>query len=258
MTISPARHTSPNASPISGPRRRWLAPGLEVGLYLGCYLVYLLTRGLLFNESVALMHAQRVISIERSLGIFVEPAWQGWLVDQGSGLLMVFNWVYIITYWPIILGMGLGLYLLRRDKYYYYRNILVLNLLLGLTFFLLLPVAPPFKSVPGLLDSIQTYGPTFYGGPTMTPFYNTNAAVPSLHFSWTAIFGVLFYRSITGWRKYLGVLYPMLTFSAIVITGNHYILDAAVGGILVAISFGLVEWAQRRGFRLPTGLIRNS
>ena len=98
--------------------------------------------------------------------------------------------------------MGLGLYLLRRDKYYYYRNILVLNLLLGLTFFLLLPVAPPFKSVPGLLDSIQNLRPPpFYGGPTMTPFYNTNAAVPSLHFSWTAIFGVLFYRSITGWRE---------------------------------------------------------
>ena len=175
-------------------------------------------------------------------------------MDQGPGLLIFFNWVYIITYWPIILGMGLALYLLRRNKYYYYRNVLVLNLLLALTFFLLLPVAPPFKSVPGLLDSIQTYGPTFYGSPQMTAFYNTNAAVPSLHFSWTAVFGVLFFRSMTGWRKCLGILYPMLTFSAIVITGNHFILDAAVGGILVAVSFGLVELAQRRGYRLPQEL----
>ena len=254
VAISPTRNTPPNLSPISGARRRWLRPGLEVGLYLGCYLVYWLTRGLLFDESVALLNAQRVISIERSLGIFVEPAWQGWFVNQGPGLLIFFNWVYIITYWPVILGLGLALYLLRRDQYYYYRNVLVLNLLLALTFFLLLPVAPPFKSVPGLLDSIQTYGPTFYGSTQMTAFYNTNAAVPSLHFSWTAIFGVLFYRSMTGWRKCLGILYPMLTFSAIVITGNHFILDAAVGGILVALSFGLVEWAQNRGFPLPEQL----
>lgn len=235
-------------------RRRWFAPGREVALYLGCYLVYLLTRGLLFDESVALLNAQKVISIERSLGILVEPAWQDWLVDQGPGLLIIFNWVYIITYWPIILGMGLALYLLRRNKYYYYRSVLILNLFLALTFFLLLPVAPPFKSVPGLLDSIQTYGPTFYGSPQMTAFYNTNAAVPSLHFSWTVVFGVLFYRSMTGWRKYLGVLYPMLTFSAIVFTGNHFILDAVVGGFLVALSFALVEWARRRGFSLPQEL----
>ncbi len=250
MTTPPAR----DPPPIFGARRRWLAPGLEVGLYLGCYLIYWLSRGLLFDESVALLNAQRVISIERTLGILVEPAGQGWLVDQGPGLLIFFNWVYIITYWPIILGMGLALYLHRRTKYYYYRNVLLLNLLLALTCFLLLPVAPPFKSLPSMLDSIQAYGPTFYGSPQMTVFYNTNAALPSLHFSWTAIFGVLFYRSMTGWRKCLGVLYPMLTFSAIVITGNHFILDAAVGGILVALSFGLVEWAQRRGFRLPQEL----
>ena len=258
MTISQVRDSPPNTSPISGERRRWLVPGLEIGLYLACYLVYWFTRGLLFDESVALLNAQRVISIERNLGVLVEPGWQGWLVDQGPGLLIFFNWVYIITYWPIILGIGLALYLLRRNKYCYYRNVLLLNLLLALTFFLLLPVAPPFKSLPGLLDSIQTYGPSFYGSPQMAAFYNTNAAIPSLHFSWTAVFGVLFYRSMTGWRKYLGILYPMLTFSAIVVTGNHFILDAVVGGILVAVSFGLVEWAQRRGYRLPQELTMKS
>ena len=50
----------------------------------------------------------------------------------------------------------------------------------------------------------------------------------------------------------------MLTFSAIVVTGSHFILDAVVGEILVAISIGLVEWAQRRDFRLPQELIRKS
>ena len=63
---------------------------------------------------------------------------------------------------------------------------------------------------------------------------------------------------MTGWQKYVGILYPMLTFSAIIVTGNHFILDAVVGGILVAVSFGLVEVAQRRGCRLPQKLTMKS
>ena len=254
MTIS----SPPDTSPIAAAKRQWLAHGLEVGLYLGCYLVYRFTRGLLFGEPVALENAGRLVSVEKALGIFAEPAWQVWLVDHASGLLLFFNWIYIITYWPIILGIALALYLTRRETYYYYRNVIYVNLLLALTFFLLVPVAPPFKSVPGILDSIQIYGPTFYGSPPMTAFYNTNAALPSVHFSWTAVIGVLLFRSLTGWRRCLGILYPMLTFCAIIFTGNHFILDAAVGGILVALSFGLLEWGQRQGFRWPGRLMRSS
>ena len=47
-------------------------------------------------------------------------------------------------------------------------------------------------------------------------------------------------------RRAAGILYPVVTFFAITITGNHYILDAVAGGGLAGVSFGLMELASRR------------
>lgn len=226
---------------------RWKPHFFELGLYIGFYLIYRFTRGLIFpDESVGVGNAQRVIAAERSLGFFWEPGWQNWAIDNSIGLVVFLNWVYIITYWPIILAMALALYLNKRGTYYYYRNVLVINLLFALIIFMLFPLAPPFKESVYFVDTIQTYGPSFYGSPQMAAYYNTLAAMPSLHFSWTVILGVLFFRTLKGWFKAVGVLYPVLTFLAITITGNHYILDAVAGGGLAAVSFGLVELAIRR------------
>lgn len=82
----------------------------------------------------------------------------------------------------------------------------------------------------------------------MAPFYNTNAAMPSLHFTWTVVLGVLLVRRLRGALKLLGAAYPALTFFAITITGNHFIVDAIAGGALAAASLALVElWSRRRG-----------
>ena len=144
---------------------------------------------------------------------------------------MFLNWAYIITYWPVILGLAIYLFLRDRSKYYYYRTVVLLNLIVALIAFMVFPVASPF-AIPGvgLLDSIQLLGPSFYGSATMANFYNTSAAMPSLHFSWTIILGVYWLRSLPGGFKAAGVVYPALTFFAITVTGNHFILDAIVGG----------------------------
>ena len=55
---------------------RWRSHVLELTLYVGIYLLYLLTRGLVFaGDGVALANAERVIALEQSLGLFREPAW---------------------------------------------------------------------------------------------------------------------------------------------------------------------------------------
>ena len=223
----------------------WRRHALEVALYVGVYLFYLLTRGLVFSgDAVALANAERIIALEQSLDLFREPAWQQWVLAYSQPLAIFLNWVYIITYWPIILGVALFLYLTRRRTYCYYRNVVLLNLALALALFLLFPLAPPFKTV-YLVDTIQLFGPTYYGSPAMAEFYNTNAAMPSLHFSWTCIFGWLFLRELKGWYKVLGLAYPLLTFGSIVITGNHFILDAVAGALLVGVAFAVAGLAQR-------------
>lgn len=229
----------------------WRRHLLEFSLYPAAYLLYLLTRELAGGgERAALANAAALIALERYLGLFIEPAMQQWVIDYARPLAVALNWVYILTYWPVILTAALLCYILRRRAYYYYRSVLVVNLAMALAVFALFPAAPPFKT-PYLLDTIQAYGPAFYGGPGMAAFYNTNAAMPSLHFSWTCILGVLFLRELPGRFKALGLTYPILTFAAIIITGNHFILDAVAGAVLAALAFAVVELARRVTYQLP-------
>ena len=84
----------------------------------------------------------------------------------------------------------------------------------------------------------------------MVVFYNTDAAMPSLHFCWSVIMGVMFWGRLKGAWKALGIAYPVLTFLSIIVTGNHFVLDAIAGGVLGAISFGLVAlWNKKPRWR---------
>ena len=180
------------------------------------------------------------------MGIFWEPGWQAWVLDHIPYSAVVLNWAYIITYWPVVLGIGLVIYVNHRQRYYYYRTAIVITLAAALLMFAFFPVAPPFTSTGHFVDTIQTYGPTWYGSPEMSIFYNTNAAMPSLNFSWTLVLGVLLFRHLKGWHKLWGPVYPVFTLFAIVITGNHFFLDAIAGGLLAVAAFFVVELAFRR------------
>ena len=217
----------------------------EITLLVVCYIIYLFTKDLFLDESTALQNSLHILDIERSLGILFEPSIQAWLLVNSPLLLTICNWLYIITYWPVILGLSLLLYLRNRDSYYRCRNIILVNLFMALIIFVLVPVSPPFRSVPNVIDSIQTLGPTFYGGPEMSVIYNTNAALPSLHFSWTLIFGIFFFPKVSRLLRVVVGVYPVLTLYVIVVTGNHFIVDVVLGGILVATSF-YVEILLRR------------
>lgn len=225
---------------------------LELALMLGAYLVYLGSRGLVFPdlEAKGLENAQRIVSAEMWLGVFWEPAWQTWVLERAEWLVLFFNGVYIFTYWPIIGLVGLTLYLFSRPKYYYYRTVVVINLALALMIFAVFPVTSPFNVAEHFQhpasNTIQALGPAFYGSSDMAHLYNSHAAMPSLHFSWTVILGVLFVRTLRGWFKALGLLYPALTFFAITLTGNHFILDAVAGGVLAVAAFAVMELGIRR------------
>ena len=250
--------TASMAGPGANPGRKmrslpmlgqWRAHLTELALYAGAYAVYLLTRGLLFAdlEGQALANAGRVMGVERVLGVFWEPAWQSWAVAQAPLLVVALNWLYLLTYWPVILVMAAVLYLSDRRVYGYYRWVVVISLVMALVVFALFPLAPPLRVPVYFIDTIQVFGPAFYGTPQMAAFYNAFAAMPSLHFTWTVILGVLFLRRLKGWARVIGLLYPIATFFAITITGNHYILDAVAGGLLAAAGFGVVEvWVRRR------------
>ena len=231
-------------------------PAREVAIVLGAYGLYLLVPRVLFAalRDGAASNAQRVMDLSAQLGIGWEAAWQGWALDAGTPVVLAFNWYYLLAFWPSMALTGVLIYLRHRDLYVYYRNALVISLGLAVCVFALFPVAPP--RMMGLVDTIQAYSSLpYYGGAEMDPIYNSLAAMPSMHFAWTFLFGVLFFRLGPAWLKAVGVLYPGVHFFSIVITGNHYVLDAvgglAVGLLAIALYEGYLRWraaaAKREG-----------
>ena len=222
-------------------------PAREVAIVLGAYGLYLLVPRVLFAalRDGAAGNAQKVMDLSAQLGIGWEAAWQGWALDAGAPVVLAFNWYYLLAFWPTMAPAAVLIYLRHRDLYVYYRNVLVISLALAVCVFALFPVAPP--RMMGLMDTIQAYsGLPYYGGPEMDPIYNSLAAMPSMHFAWTFLFGALFFRLGPAWLKAVGVLYPGVHFFSIVVTGNHYVLDAfgglAVGLLAIALYEGYLRW----------------
>lgn len=226
---------------------------VEIGILVGGYFVYMYTRALVFSDfqGAALANARRVIEFEKNWGFFWEPGWQSWAITSAKSLVIFFNWAYIITFWPIILTSAVILYFTNRSHYKYYRNVVLVSFVLALLGFMLFPLAPPRMIAEHFVDTIKAFGPSGYASREFATYYNAYAAMPSLHFGWTVMFGIIFFRTNHNWLKVFGVFYPAFTLFAITITGNHYIMDAVGGGLLILASFLTMEFGIRRRLFLP-------
>jgi hypothetical protein len=230
----------------------------EVTLLTFAYFLYMITRKLVFEnvEAVATANALKLVSLESSLGLFWELDLQRWLLDGAHHVIVFFNWSYILTFFPIIIPTGIILYKINLKKYIYYRNIILLSLFIAVVVYALFPLAPPrMISGTGIVDTIQSFGPAQYNSREAQFYYNAFAAMPSIHFGWTVLFGVMFFSTGFWWLRILGVLYPTITFFAIVATGNHYILDAIGGAGVIAIAFLINRMLIRKTLPLSPSLL---
>ena len=82
-------------------------------------------------------------------------------------------------------------------------------------------------------------------------FSNPVAAVPSLHAGWAlgVGIGVVRYARPAAWRL-AGALYPAVVVLTIIVTGNHFVLDALAGMAVLGAGFAtasVLECGLRRG-----------
>ena len=231
----------------------WFPHVRELAIVVGAYFAYMYTRALVFPDiqATALENARRVIDLEIRGGLFLEPAWQDWAIASARELVVFFNWAYIVTFWPIIAVAAVTLYLTNRARYTYYRNIVLLSFAVALVGFMIFPLAPPRMIPEYFVDTIKLFGPTSYASREFANFYNAYAAMPSLHFGWTVMFGVLFLATPNKLVKVFGIIYPTMTLFAITITGNHYIMDAIGGGLLAFAAFLAMELGIKRRLLIP-------
>jgi len=191
-------------------------------------------------------HGTQIHDIERFLHIDIEHAINHAVVEVGW-LRDFFDFYYTSFHFVVPLAVLGVLYWRRPVDYRWARASLGFATLLALVGFWLYPLAPP-RLMPGLgiidtVHGVQDFSKPDYG--TLTHLTNQYAAMPSLHFGWSLWCGVaIAIIAPRMWMKALGLLHPLFTVSAIVATGNHWVLDAVGGAAVVAAGFGLTYWFQ--------------
>jgi hypothetical protein len=221
---------------------------------LGLYWLYSSIRYFVArNDPYEAFHnAFKLIHLERQLGIFYEPTIQSWLVDHALGVVRVANEFYTVGYFPILILCGILLYRFCPQRFRTFKLTFMLGLGFALVSFSVFPLAPP-RLLPevGFVDTQWVYGSNLYRQKSVLSFYNPYAAMPSLHFGWALLVGLMACSFDRRVLKALGVLYPCCMAIVIVTTGHHYFLDIVGGGIVVALAYGIVRTLPRT-FPVPT------
>lgn len=229
----------------------------ELSLILPAYLAYHLVRGLVNGRiDQAFENAHTLIRAERALGIFWEVGLQNLVVGHQS-LVSLANSVYIYGHMPLIAGLAVWLFVYRPEAFARYRNAFLLSGAIGLVFFILLPTAPPrLVDGSGFVDTITLHSNAYR---LLQPpaFVNQYAAMPSLHFGWNLLLGLAVFQTTRAWySRAFGLLLPFAMLASVILTGNHYILDVAVGGAIALASLWIAAAVHRilRRTRAPAFL----
>jgi hypothetical protein len=244
-------------------RYSWLR---EVTIVVCFYYVYQTVRSLADHGGVtnlAYRNAHRLVGWERAIGIFHEQAIQRVFLSA-TWFIKLTNIYYGTLHFVITIGLLVWLYLKRHDAYKPMRNLLGLTTALALIGYWTFPLAPPrlYKCndnipVPGpggytvgkcFVDTLDKVGGLWsYHSPVAKAVANQYAAMPSLHFGWSLWCGIVLVTfSRHRATKVLGYLYPLLTLFAIVVTANHWFLDALGGTIIVGAALWITRVHDRR------------
>jgi hypothetical protein len=218
----------------------------EILLLATAFPLYFLVRGFTRERvDLAFDNADDLIGMEKSLGIFWEADLQelilphGWLVDT-------FNTVYLYGHLPMIPVIAVWLYFWHRPQYLLMRNAFLISGAMGLIVYAVYPVAPPrFLEELGFTDTVfSQYGVSRVANPAF--LRNEYAAVPSLHFGWNVLIGVAVWlasRHVA--LRAFAVIMPFATLAAVVLTANHFILDAVAGLAVIAVGMALAAALRR-------------
>jgi hypothetical protein len=258
--------SSPVAETHTGPlsrrvRRGWI---LEILAGVVIYLVYDKLRDEAVGASAAAFrHAQQIVDAEKFLGLYHEYSIQQAFL--GVDWFMAFwNIWYGTIHFVMPLVALVWLYRKLPARYVRWRNTLVLMLGVSILAFWAYPLMPP-RLMPARFGFVDTAAQFFNFGPQVRVQLgpdgqpsaeavrnsgNLFAAMPSLHVGWSTWSTLAVWPLLRRtWAKVLWALYPVSIFFCIVVTANHWILDAVGGWVVLALGYlgaRAIEWALRR------------
>ena len=224
----------------------------EVVLVLAAFLIYFAIRGAVVDRAgEAVVRGIWLIELEQRWHIYHELEMQSWILDH-FWLIKGMNWVYFWGHMPLVIAVAFWLYFWHRKAYFVTRNAFLASGAIGVVIYWLYPVAPP-RLIPfaGFIDTMAAFDRVGYNAQEAKAFVNPFAAVPSLHFGWSLLLGAVIAWVSRHPLSYLfAVTWPVAMFFSIVMTGNHFILDAVAGGIVSFAGLG-IALAVARYLRWP-------
>jgi len=230
-----------------GHRLYWWAELLAVAIFYGVYsFIRNLHHG---SPAEAFANARDLMSLQRSLGINHEQAVQAWALGSRAFIIAA-NYFYGSLHFIVTGGVMIFLYRKWSDDYPRWRNTLAIATATALIGFAFFPLAPP-RMYPqlGFVDTLAK-DPAFwsFNSGAVNKISNQFAAMPSVHCAWALWCAcALVPRLRSGWAKALAVFYPVCTVTVIVVTANHYFLDAAGGFFVLGVGYVLARIFTRAG-----------
>jgi hypothetical protein len=226
----------------------WGDAGRQLGILVGVDVIYELGRGIAdSNRTDAIAHGSQVIDFERSTHTFFEPSLQHFFLPAHWTINLA-NQLYLNAQFSIALGFLVWLYLFRNPSYYFVRNMFVVSMCLALIGYVGFPTAPP-RMFPhdGFIDTITDFSKVNHDSALAKIFINPYAAVPSMHCAFALMIGgsgVMVCRH--WWSKAWWAFWPVLICWVVIVTANHYWVDAALGWLVALASFAIAQGALAR------------
>lgn len=281
MSVTAARSigTGPDEQPAPRDARRpddvrparmgWVR---ETAIVLGFYYVYQTIRSLAGHSSTetrARHNANWIVTWEKQLWMYHEQRIQDAFIGA-EWFIRLMNIYYGTLHFVITSGLLIWLYVRRHSFYRAMRNLLGLTTALAIIGYWSFPLAPPRlhfdcnRDIPVLgpeglmkpacfIDTLEKIGGLWsYESPAAKAVANQFAAMPSLHFGWALWCGFVFWRfAAHRTTRSLSILYPLLTLFAIVVTANHWFLDAAGGAVIFLAAALILRMTANRRSRRP-------
>lgn len=230
--------------------RAWLSFFIQITLIAGLDLIDEVTHGQFTPSTVRVAeeHALHVMQFETLHGFWIEPAIQSFF-ERTHHLLgfsfgsaqadAVFDALYGLGHVGVTLFFAIWVFRRRRALFPFIRNVFLFANVLALIVYRVYPLAPP-RLAPGLRYDGHPYHfvDTVFGvGKGIKVGFDQFAAMPSLHVAWALIVGLTLAWCVRQpVVRVLGLIYPVLMLTTVIVTGNHYITDALGAVIVVSIA----------------------
>ncbi|GAA2017051.1 phosphatase PAP2 family protein [Nakamurella flavida] len=161
------------------------------------------------------------------------------------------------SHFVVIPVVGAVLWFRHRDRFRPWVWSVFLLVATGVVLYIVYPMAPPWMAArDGYLEPVQRLsglGWRVLGLDFLDTVQsrgqqqgNTVAAMPSLHAGAATLVAAFFWAGRGPLARLLLLAYPLAMAFALVLTGEHYVVDALVGILLAVLAVLTVTWSGRR------------